>query len=303
MLKFLRRVEIDNTWWDALVNQCHNPSVMAFSWYLDIVCSKRWSAIVDEEKGIIMPLPVRDKWGIKYVFQPKFIQQLGVFSKVPLSEEEFNACLEAIPKQIKWVNYNLNAQNVYKRPNLIQELQTNVMLHLSKSIDELRDGYRMNTKRNVRKSFSHPVSMVYDCETDDIIKLFKQNKGQEISAFSESDYVMLTKILEELKKRELLLSWGAHVHDKLAAGAFFVKNFNKYVFLFSGQNDEGRANQALTFIIDNFIEQHAKEDLYLDFEGSTNPNLARYYKGFGGVEEKYPMCIINKLPWYISWLK
>jgi hypothetical protein len=56
-----------------------NGIVYAYSWYLDIV-SPGWDALVKDDYKSVMPLTWRKKYGIKYLYQPFFTQQLGVFS-------------------------------------------------------------------------------------------------------------------------------------------------------------------------------------------------------------------------------
>ena len=84
-------------------------------------------------------------------------------------------------------------------------------------------------------------------------------------------------------------------HNSLIASAFFLKSHHKLTFLFSGQSTEGKSHAALSFIIDSVIEQFSPGNYTLDFEGSDNPGLARYYKGFGANETTYYGIRINKL--------
>jgi hypothetical protein len=50
-------------------------------------------------------------------------------------------------------------------------------------------------------------------------------------------------------------------------------------------------------LIDSFIREHAGQALTLDFEGSNDPNVARFYKSFGAAECNYYKITINRLPW------
>jgi hypothetical protein len=49
-------------------------------WHLDRTAVV-WDALVWGDYEFVMPLPVRKKWGIQYVYQPLFCQQLGIFPK------------------------------------------------------------------------------------------------------------------------------------------------------------------------------------------------------------------------------
>jgi hypothetical protein len=303
MLKLITRTNVNDDWWNNTVDNCINGNVCIYTWYLDIVCGRNWWAIIDEEREIIMPLPIREKMGITYVYQPKFIQQLGIFSTKEITSEIVQECIECIPKQVKWVHFNLNRSNLIKEQDQIQEFQTNVILSMAGEMEKIRDNYRMNTKRNVRKAFSHALVLDKEFDENKTIQLFQKNRGAELEVFDDGDYSMFKKIIDAARAKLKLTSWGVSVGGVVAAGALFIESHGRYVFLFSGQNDVGRANQALTYLIDQFIESHINQEMILDFEGSSNPDLARYYKGFGGVEEKYITCKINRLPWYMAFLK
>ena len=43
------------------------------------------------------------------------------------------------------------------------------------------------------------------------------------------------------------------------------------------------------FLLDEYIKQHAGEQISLDFNGSMNENVARLYKGFGGLPYDFQM--------------
>jgi hypothetical protein len=70
-----------------------------------------------------------------------------------------------------------------------------------------------------------------------------------------------------------------------------------------GNNPNGRTLGASHSLIDAFIKDHAGQNLLLDFEGSDVRNLAFFYSSFGATEEKYAAIKLNKLSWYIKWMK
>ena len=41
-------------------------------------------------------------------------------------------------------------------------------------------------------------------------------------------------------------------------------------------------------LIDQWIRHNANRELILDFNGSNNPNIARFYHGFGAEKYEYP---------------
>jgi hypothetical protein len=60
---------------------------------------------------------------------------------------------------------------------------------------------------------------------------------------------------------------------------------------------------ASHLLIDAFIKDHAGRQEILDFEGSDLRNLAFFYSSFGSTQERYATIRLNRLPWYIRWLK
>jgi hypothetical protein len=80
MINYLKHTEIDKALWDECIAQSVNRRVYAFSWYLDIVCPG-WDALVGDNYMHVFPLTHRRKWGVGYLYQPFFAQQLGLFSR------------------------------------------------------------------------------------------------------------------------------------------------------------------------------------------------------------------------------
>ena len=104
------------------------------------------------------------------------------------------------------------------------------------------------------------------------------------------------ELVEAAKKHDSCLVLGAQNADnQLVAGAFFMISHKKIVFLFSGADESNKELHGLSFLLDFVIEKYSGTDFILDFEGSDNEGLARFYKGFGGKEIFYSELKFNKL--------
>jgi hypothetical protein len=75
--------------------------------------------------------------------------------------------------------------------------------------------------------------------------------------------------------------------NNLIASALFVRDTHRHIFLFSGLSEEGKQKGAMPFLIDSFIQEHSGNNITLDFEGSNNENLARFYGSFGAEKNAY----------------
>jgi hypothetical protein len=84
MITYLTHKEIDFEKYDRCIDLSLNGIVYAYSWYLDMVTDD-WDILVEDDYKSVMPLPKRKKFGIHYIYQPFFVQQLGVFSVVPVT--------------------------------------------------------------------------------------------------------------------------------------------------------------------------------------------------------------------------
>jgi hypothetical protein len=56
-------------------------------------------------------------------------------------------------------------------------------------------------------------------------------------------------------------------------------------------------------LMDNVVVEHAGSGLVLDFAGGNDPQLARFYSGFGAERELYFRALVNRLPPLIRLMK
>ncbi len=67
----LKHHNINKMAWDATVRVASSGMPYAYSWFLDVV-SPQWEALVTPAYTYVMPLPVKRKFGIAYVIQPRW---------------------------------------------------------------------------------------------------------------------------------------------------------------------------------------------------------------------------------------
>jgi len=303
LIKYLKHNEIDKQKWNECILNSFNGIVYAYSHYLDIVCPN-WEALVKGDYEIVMPITWNKKYRKYYIYQPPFTQQLGVFSKEHLTEKIVESFLLAIPSHIQFLEFNLNTYNKLSNKAYNGKAFLTHELDMISPYETLYKNYSDNTKRNLKKANQHQLKIINNCKVEDVIHLFKNNKGKEVKAFKTEQYTMLEKLYAKFYKVGFAKSYGvANSKNQLIAGALFFFSNNKAIFLFSGNSAEGKEKAALFFLIDQFIKNHSERNLTLDFEGSNNPTLARFYKSFGSKPITYLHIKKNDLPFYLKWLK
>ena len=294
MINYLEHNAIDKAKWDATIAACGN--IYAYSWYLDIV-HPGWEALVEDDYQSVMPLTGGKKFGVNYLFQPYFVQQLGVFSKSPMTAETTEAFLKAIPSKYRFAEIRLNEGNAFAESSEGVEYHRNVLLDLNKEYNAIRANYHQNTKRNLAKAESNNLQLVETVIPYHVVALFRDNRGALLDKWGDAEYNVLTHLAKVAQKRNAAFMLGVSEKGvgQLICAAIFMKTKDRITFLFSGLTEEGKQRQAMTYLLDQVIQQHAHQPITFDFEGSDDDNLARFYLGFGGNETKYPSYCFNRL--------
>lgn len=253
---------------------------------------ENWQGIVLEEGGVykaVFPVPIRRKFGLKYVYPPFFIQQLGLFTTVEKFNNLERETIKILQKHFKFIELNLNWKSEIGEP------LTNLILNLGGDYDTLQSSFSNNHKRNLKKSDALNLSLgTPTCQ--EVILLFQEGRGATLATFKEKDYERFKAVIDLAVKKRNAFIRGVYKNNTLLSGAVFLKFKNRIIFLFSGTSEEGKKCGALFNLINSVIKDYEKSGFILDFEGSQNEGLARFYEGFGAVNEPYRFLKINKLP-------
>jgi hypothetical protein len=305
---FLPQDKIDKTKWDHCISNASNGLIYAYSYYLDHMANN-WDALVLNDYEAVMPLTWNKKYGIKYLYQPFLAGQLGVFGKT-LTWETVSAFIDAIPSSFQFIEISLNSKNAPVYPAAISKERVNYVLQLDKPYETLRRGYAENIRRNSRKAADQGCFFDKEFAVEKVIELATQQMKSQGQA--EKDNIdRFRRLFEYLQPRDMAKTYGIFsTENKLLASAVFFFSHNRAYYILVGNHPDGKSTGASHALLDSFIKEHAENNLptgqagmVLDFEGSDIPNLALFYRGFGSIEEKYPAIRINRLPFYLRWLK
>ncbi len=293
---YLKYSEIDKVKWDKCISQAFNGILYAYSWYLDIVCDE-WDALIQGDYYRIMPLPYRMKYGIRYLYQPFFTQQLGVFSTLKLNSEITKEFIKNIPKKFQYIDLNLNIHNKIDSNFLEVSSLPTYQLDLIADYETLYSKYSVNTRRNIKKAIQQSVSLAKGVSANEFINLFRTSLGEKIKELKDRDYDVIRRIISLSIYHKFGKMYAAYTkQNELCSAALFVSSHNKTIYLLAASTPEGIENKAMFLIIDSYIKENAENYLTLDFEGSKIPGLARFYGGFGAIECEYYNIKQNKLP-------
>jgi len=298
-LRYLESEEIDRKKWDTCVETSRAGLIYGFSWYLDIV-APGWAGIVEEDYKSVMPLPVKKRFGINYVFQPVFAQQLGVYGRENLHPDMLASFFKSIPGKIKYIDTNINyTNNPSDNRDIRISKRMNFELSLRKKYANLKSEYSGNNKRNIQRGFPF-IELVHDVAVADLIRLKRENT---VLKRSREYYEWMNCFAHKLVSSGYAKIAGAIINNKLCAAALFVFYGKRIYYLIPVSDEEGKKNRAMFAIIDHYIQTCSEKDLILDFEGSNISGIARFFEGFGAVAHKYYNIKINRLPFWIRYIK
>lgn len=298
MIRFLEHNEIDKDRWDAWIQACPYKTPYARSWYLDLV-SPGWAALIDDE-GFVMPLPLRRKFGITYVPRPYYAQQLGLFGEEEPGPERISAFLLALPPHIRLADLSLNEKNQPTSMAGLLKLQTNFILQLENSLENLRKNYSENVRRNIRNAAQHSLVCVETKVEEELLHLKWGNKPEKMK---QDQLLLAQKIIRTSLGQDSGTIWQAmHPDGEVLASVFFLFDGSRYVYLISASSKRGKEMFAMFLLLDHFIQTRAGSNFVLDFEGSEIPGIARFFAGFGAENHPYPVIRINRLPWFYRML-
>jgi len=296
-IEYLPQDQIDKTKWDRCIDASSNGLIYAYSFYLDQM-STHWDGLVLDDYKAVMPLPWRKKAGQHYLYQPFNVAQLGVFGET-MNQELVEAFLNKVPKHFSYWDFPLNQKNYFAIPGFPFYDRINYILVLNRSAEYLWEGFSDNIKRNIKKSREAGCQIRTEISIDPIIELNKQHNKDA----NENDYQNFKDLFVHLKEKGLVKTYGVFFNDQLLSSVVFFFSHDRTYSILVGNHPDGRNLGTSHALIDAFIKDHAGKNLVLDFEGSDIEGLAKFYSGFGAVEEKYPAIRLNRLPFYLRWLK
>jgi len=291
LIQYLRHKEIDQIKWDRCIENAINALPYAYSRYLNIAAEENWDALVLDDYDAVFPIPFKNRVIFKQIYQPFFVQQLGLFFTNQEQQNQLHYFINAIPSHFRKINLHLNVQNPALESFLKVKRKITHHIVLDKPYPQLIQAYTTNTKRNLKKAASYKLKIIQDIMPADLITYRKKYLGKELRGTqSDTDQNRLQKLMEMLISiNKGFVSGVSGENEELLSLAFFIKSNGHLIFLSAVSTDTGKEKQAMTFLIDHILKTHADSGLLFDFEGSMIPGLARYYKGFGGIEVQFPI--------------
>jgi hypothetical protein len=283
MISYLTHHKIDKSKWDEVISKSYNNLIYGYSWYLDII-SPGWDAVIYGNYSAILPLTRKKKFGISYLVQPKFCQQIRIFSEVN-NDQLWPDFLKLIRKKFIYINICCSGDKDHFQNYPIIIPHTNLFLNLKKTYSELNKDYSKSNSKNIRRAIRHEIE-VKKCKPEIALEFLKSEYKKILADLPLSDFDLYDKLMQQAFKKTNMYCLAAYSNNEiLAVTSLLVAKKRIHTLMVASQN--GKEKSALFYLIDRLIEEQSGTDCSIDFSGSDVESIAYFFSGFGTQSEKY----------------
>ena len=288
-MQILSSEQINREKWDACVASAGNGLIYSYSFYLDGICS-HWSGYVVGDYKAVMPLPFRSKYGIRYIYQPAFIQQLGLVG-------DGNVEVKDLLSFARYGEILLNFRNEQIAKNWNAGMRSNLVIDLSKGYDFIQSNYKKDLALNLKKAAKQSFTLSNHLNIDLAVDRYKTLYQPRMKSVKDNDLESFRKLAGLLAEKEMCFT--REVSDKngnVVSTGLFLKDEKRIYNIMNATTDEGRSKEANHFLLDAVIKEFSGRRLLFDFEGSDIPGVKSFYEKFGAIDQPYFYFRYNHLP-------
>lgn len=301
-IKYLRHHQIDQVKWDKTIDASYNGMVYAYSFFLNDMAGKRWDALVLGDYDAVFPLVWGRKYGLKYLYQPFFCQQLGLFSKTRITEDVMHQFIKKIPGKFVYWDFHLNYENNFFSPLINFVSRTSFNIDLNQDYVSIYDKFNSDAKKNLAKS----ALTGYIVKTNDTPDLAAECFFKAYGHWYPNPETLKKKIIRcaydatQINKGFTRTIYGKD--GQLWCSGFFFIAKNRIHYAMAAPTEEGKKHGATHILIDEVLKEFSNRLMTFDFEGSDLQSVAYFYSKFGSVKKHYLEIKLNRLPWWCQML-
>jgi hypothetical protein len=299
VIKYLKHDEINKQKWDqCLLNSC-NCLIYAFSYFLDVM-APGWEAIVVNDYEMILPLPVKKKWGIKYFYIPPFTSQLGLFGADP--SINLNSILYLVESKVKYGDIFFNYANTINAG--LVTARTNFVLGLRVGYESIYENYAADLKRILRKNVKNEMVYSRQSKIEFTVQLYQENYAYRTPHLSRQDYEKFITVCNLLNAKKMCFTRSMCAKDGSVLCSLICLADEKRIYtIINPSTETGRKKEAAIFLFDELIKEFSGMDVVLDFVGSDLNGVQFFLKKYSPINQPVFYYHYNNLPFPVKLLK
>ena len=298
---YLRNHEIDYAKWDACISNASNGLIYGYAYYLTHM-AKNWDALILNDYEAVMPLIWNKKMGIRYCYQPPFMQQAGWFGN--LTTELAKQLLEKITGFTKYGDWMFNYGNLEVAYWNGSNSLTNYVINLDLDYLGLRKNYKTVLLNNLKIASKRYLEYTSSNDIDAVIQHYRAYYGDRIPHVKEAHYKNFANLCHQLRTTEqCIIREVKDEQSNIISSVLLLKDSNRIYNVINIITKNGRRLSGNHYLYDCILKEFAGSKLIFDFEGSDLPGVKSFYENFGPVNQPYFHWHYNNLPFPINLLK
>lgn len=297
-IQHLTRKEINIERWNECISSAANGLIYSYSFYLDAMCDN-WDAFIVNDYEAVMPLPWRKKAGIKYLYTPPFIQQLGVTGNHEIFDN--SALLIKIKELFIYGDIFFNYSHSFIA--LPVSTKTNYILDLRQPFHELETRFANVLKKNLNTAKKNELH-ISTSDARQIIGSFQNKYHERMPHVRDADFNNFAKLCDQLLFQNRLAARSIqNKENEIMAAVILIMDKKRIYTLINYITARGRKMMANHVLLKEVLKEFSESDLLFDFEGSDLPGVKEFYEYFAPVNQPYFHYHFNYLPFPLNVVK
>src|SRR5690606_9480094 len=166
-----------------------------------------------------------------------------------------------------------------------------------------RAGYGNNHRRSIRKALQATASIDRQAKGRSVLKLIEGSPQFARWKVDAAGRAIMHALVQATEATGMGLGRMAFYKGEPVAAGWFVHGPGSIIFLKGLATEHGRELCAMHLLIDDVVREFASSGVVLDLAGGNDPQLARFYSGFGANPVLYLRALMNRLPPLIRRMK
>jgi hypothetical protein len=292
--------KIDRDKWNSCIQSASNGLIYSHATYLDHMADN-WSGLVMNDYAAVMPVPWRKKWGVRYMYVPAFMQQLGITGT--LTDEVATTAIKRITREFLYGDLHFNASNTFI-PALFPTVtrRRNRIVDLKKNYADLFNDISSDGRRNILSASQAKLHYREGKSTEAMTTFLQQMKYPGApDSFTMNRFHTACTLFDESGQH--IVRCVMDSHEQLLAAFVGLKDERRIYNLLNLTTPEGRKCSANYYLFNELLKEWSGNPLLLDLEGSELPGVQAFYLHWGGDWETYFHVHHNRLLWPLRLLK
>jgi hypothetical protein len=288
-LKFIHCSVLDKGKWNHLIDCDLSASIFNSSFYLDAVCES-WYVFTDEEFTVGVVVCETIKLGVRIAYPPFY----HMYSDLVGDSSNFNkfefeeALLKKFSKGIYHCSLDFNFSNLISKGEKLYQFidkEYSISSLLKRKIKAFNSSTDFELK--ITKDYNTVLSIIY------------KELSVKLEFFESKEADRLTKLVEELKKKEQLIVVEIIVNNEIVGGLLGMIFHERIIYLKGAAIKKYTDLGAMYVLMDYLIKYSLENHLKFDFGGSSVEGVRFFNKRFGSEENQYYIYSWNNSPiWF-----